>query len=84
MKIKARNNACQNSEGDDHPCFDVLEYCCPKAKKEIEPFAGYGLYRYLNDDDSISWGEFGEYLVDDVKFCPWCGKPVETEKDLES
>jgi hypothetical protein len=73
MKIKAQRNACENGQGEDHSCFIITEYCCDKAEEELN--SDY-IYRYLNDDSTICWGSFGEFLIDDVKFCPWCGSAL--------
>ena len=73
MKIQPKRTACG---GEDHSCFIITEYCCNKAKEEIPMDVDSFIYRYLNDDGTICWGSFGEFLVDDVKFCPWCAEPV--------
>lgn len=41
----------------------------------------------LNEDGSIMFGSIGEYYINNVRFCPWCGKEIcisEWEEFLKS
>jgi len=57
--------------------FEVVEFCCDAARNSL----GHKEYMdtQLNDNDTLMWGSLGEFFIDDVKFCPWCGSKIVVE-----